>query len=96
MRAYTIKPSPLTGQEQLVSTTDARAIKLLRSLRARHAPAHGYFLRPARVRYFEALLQANATPAARYKWRFPDGRLCDIYQAARYMRCELKRRVSAL
>ncbi len=93
---YTIKPSPLTGQEQLVVTDDAKAILLLRSLRARHAPAHGYFLRPARVRYFEALLQAKATPAARYKWRFPDGALLDIYQAAKYMRCELKRRVSAL
>ncbi len=93
---YTLKPSPLTGKELLVETACPEAIKLLRSLKARHAPAHGWFLRPARVRYFEALLEAGAVPAAKYKWRFPDGRLLDIYQSAQYMRVELKRRVTVL
>ncbi len=96
MTTYTIRPSPLTGQEQLVVTKSPKAIMLLRSLRARHAPALGYFLRPARVRYFEALLAAKAVPAARYKWRFPDGALLDIYQAARHMRVSLKQKVSVL
>lgn len=88
--AYGIKPSPLSSKEQVVVTDDADAAKLLRSLGARHAPAIGWFLKPSRVRLFEALWKAEAVHVKLLSYRFPDGEVRDAYSASKYMRAARK------
>ena len=94
-KAMGIKPSPNGGKELLVVTDDPDAIKHLRSLNARFAPRHGFFINPARARIFEALMEASAVSIGDRSYRFPDGTVRDIYQSTRYIRQVLGRRVIA-
>jgi hypothetical protein len=92
---YGIKPSPLRGKELVVETDDPEAARILRSLGARYAAAHGFFLRPSRVRVFEALWELEAVAIGNRRFRFPDGKTRDFYQSTHHIRHKLKRRVMA-
>jgi len=83
---YGIKASPLTGKELVVETDCPEAVRLLRSLGARHSLRYGYFLNPARIRFFEALIKDEAVHIRDRHYRMSDGRIRNIYDAARYMR----------
>ncbi len=93
MKPYAIKPSPLTGKELLVVTACPAAIKLLRALGGRES-AVGFYLKPYRVRYFEALYEAGAVSVQRGFYRFPDGARRDVYQSAKFLR-STGRRIAA-
>lgn len=90
---YGIKPSTLSAREQIVGTDDPEAERMLRSLGARFAPSHGWYLKPSRVRMFEALWKAEALTMGNRRYRFPDGETRDIYESAKYLRTSLKRKV---
>lgn len=92
---WEIKPSPLTGRELLVVTDNEHAISLLRSLKARHAPAHGWFIQPGKARMFEALWEAEVVALSCRRYRFPDGSVRDIYASTRHIRRTMGVRVMA-
>lgn len=85
---YAIKPSPLSSVEVVVVTEDEDAMGILRSLGARYARAHGWFITPHRSQLFEMLWKAEAVFAGRGKYRFPDGTLKDIYSSMRHLRAK--------
>src|SRR6478735_6436678 len=87
---YAVKASPLTGKELAVLTDDPEATRLLRSLGARFAARHGWLLAPRRVRFFEALVDAEAVAERERHYRFPDGVTRSIYEAARWFRANGK------
>ena len=89
---YTINPSPLSSPERVVVTSDPEAEKLLLSLGARHAPAVGWYLKPSRVKLFEALWNEKAVYARTGFYRFPDGAVRHLWGAREYLK---RRRATA-
>ena len=92
---YTTFAWPYGARQQLVTTDSPTAIAILESLEARFSPKHGWFLSPSRARMFEALMEAGATAIGDRSYRFPDGSIKTIYQATRYMRTVLGKKVHA-
>ena len=83
---YAIKPSPLSSVEVVVVTEDEDAMGILRSLGARYARAHGWFITPHRSQLCELLWNAEVLSIGCGKYRFPNGAIRDIYSSVKYLR----------
>lgn len=86
---YGVKASPYGGNELLIVTDNPAAIALLKSLDARFAPAHGWFLPSRRARMFTALADAQAQPVKRgaaWLYVMPGTAPMELYTAVCYAR----------